>query len=371
MRLPQTLALHLGREVMLYTALGFLAAFPTVLVPNLMQRVDQFLVPGIALADVLEIFGWVTPLVAAYALPIAFLFGGLMALGRLTAYGELTAMRSSGLGPGALAASLLGAGAVVSLISAGIVLGLEPRAQRELTRLSLELAARGGLIEAGRFQRLGDRVIFVRRRAGPGRLEGVMISDRSTRARPFLVFAEAAEIRFDADRGTLHLLLERGDIRMQARPGEGFEGHRLSFARLDYAFPERRLSLDHWRYWPNQLDVGELRRTIASAEAGDPLEHLVYREARVYRAQLHRLYAVPLAPLLFALLGVSLGLGDRVRGRARGFLLALALLVAYYALFVFGQGAAYAGRLPAALGVWAPNAALLATGLLLLRRAWR
>jgi lipopolysaccharide export system permease protein len=370
MRAPRTVSLYLTREVLLHTAVGFLTAFPVVLVPNFAQRLEEFRVPGLRALDVIGVLAWAAPLVAAYALPIAFLFGSLTALGRLSGDGEITALRAGGLGGGALVFALIASGACVSAASAGLVLGLEARAQRELTRKSLELAARGGLIESGRFHRIGERVIFARSR-GERHLQGVLISDWSREDRPFFVFAEAGELRFDRERGTMHLLLENGDIRLEPGLGRDFEEYRLSFARLDYAFQAAALSGESWRYWPNELSVGELRAVIARAEAGDPLEDLVYPEARVYRAQLHRDYAVPVAPLLFALVGAALGLRERIRGRARGLWLATGVLVAYYALFVFGQSAAYEGRLPPALGIWAPNALLAAGGLALLLRPRR
>lgn len=370
MRAPRILALYLARELLLYTAIGFLTAFPVVLIPNFAQRMHEFLVPGVTLADVLEVLLWVTPLVAAYALPIAFLFGTLMALGRLTADGEIDAMRGSGLGAGPLALALLGTGALTAAASAWLVIGVGAQAQRQLTLVGLELGSRGGWIESGRFKRFGERMVFARDRGGE-RLEGIVISDWSDAERPFFVFAEVARIRFDRGDGTLHLLLENGDVHMEPGPGAAFDGYRLSFARLDYAFATSRRPGGGRPYWPDELSPDELRDVIARAEGGDPLEELVYPEARVYRTQLHRLYAIPLAPLLFAVVGIALGVGDRVRGRARGFLLAGVVLVAYYSLFVFGQSAGQSGRLPPAVAIWAPNALLALAALALLRRPAR
>ena len=42
-----TISSYLAKEVAQYTALGFLAAAPVVLIPNLFDRVDEFLIVGI------------------------------------------------------------------------------------------------------------------------------------------------------------------------------------------------------------------------------------------------------------------------------------------------------------------------------------
>lgn len=369
MHAPLTVARYLAREILVYTGIGYLAAFPIILIPNLVQRLDEFALPWITAADVAGTFAWIVPLVSAYALPISFLFGAMMALGRLTGDGEIAALRAGGLGLGVIAAVMLGVGAATATASAGLVLGVEPRAQRALTQVSLDVATRGGMIETGRFQRFGSRMIYVRSRPSEERLGGVMISDWSHDERPFMIFAEGGEIRFDRNDGVLHLVLENGEIRMEPGPGRDFEEYRLTFARFDYTFEAARLSGGQWRYWPHQVDTADLAGIIARAEAGDPLDDLRFAAAHVYRIQLHRRWAVPLAALLFALVAVALGARESVRSRAHGLLLAGLVLGGYYAFFSFAQSQAYAGRVSPALAIWAPDAALGLFGLWLLRRA--
>jgi LPS export ABC transporter permease LptG len=76
------------------------------------------------------------------------------------------------------------------------------------------------------------------------------------------------------------------------------------------------------------------------------------------------------APLVFALLGVALGLRIRKGGRGMGVLLSLLTLVAYYLLLIMGEQMARAGTVPVVAGAWL---ATFVTGayslaLLLLRR---
>jgi len=185
---PWTISRYLVKEVAQHTALGLLAATPVILIPNVFDQAEEFWIAGATLADQLEMARCIVPLVIGYSLPIAFLFGLMMAIGRLRGDREITAMRANGLGAGALVAPICVLGAVIALITAYLMIEAEPRLRRELVTLGLRLASRGGLIEEQKFQSFGDRMIFVRKRGEGRRLEGVMILDASRKDRRIQVF---------------------------------------------------------------------------------------------------------------------------------------------------------------------------------------
>ncbi len=184
MRPAHTLSSYVAREVALYTALG-LAAITLVLVGrNLLRQLGGLVAAGASAADVLGVLGNLTSMLAAYALPIAFLFGVLLATSRLASDRETLAMDSCGVGLRALLAPVAVMGLLVSCLTAYLVGEVEHRARRELRLQVRTLAAEGRLIEAGGFREVGDRVIFVKRRRDDDQLEGVVIADRGDPARP-------------------------------------------------------------------------------------------------------------------------------------------------------------------------------------------
>jgi len=359
---PWTISRYLVKEVAQHTALGLLAATPVILIPNVFDQAEEFWIAGATLADQLEVARCIVPLVIGYALPIAFLFGLMMAIGRLRGDREITAMRANGLGSGALIAPICVLGAVVALVTAYLMIEAEPRLRRELVTLGLRLASRGGLIEEQKFQSFGDRMIFVRKRGEGRRLEGVMIQDASRKDRRIQVFAETGEFSFDPESGILHLSLENGDLRVDPDPSDIFDEYRISFARFDYDFPALRLGAGPLRYFVDQLRMDELRDAIRRIEADDRVWELSYRNPLIYATQIQRMFSIPFSPLLFALAGASLGLRGVIRSRARGMLAALALFGGYYGLFVYVQDIAREGVLPPQLAIWAPNAILLVIG---------
>jgi len=360
---PWTLSRYLVKEVAQHTVLGLMAAAPVILIPNVFDRAEEFWVVDATLADHLAMARCVVPLVISYSLPIAFLFGLMMAIGRLGGDREIIAMRTNGMGSVALVAPVCLLGAVISVITAYLMIELEPRSRRELVALSLKLASRGGLIDEESFQSFGDRMIFVQKRGAGRRMEGVMISDASSEGRRIQVFAETGEFSFDPESGLLRLSLENGDLRMEPDPSDVFEEYRISFARFDYDFQALRLGVGPLRYWVDQLRMDELRDAIRRIELDDRVWELSYRNPLIYATQIQRMVSIPFSPLLFAFAGVSLGLRGVVRSRARGMLLALGLFGGYCGLFVYVQQIAREGVVPPYFAIWAPNAILLVIGI--------
>ncbi|MCI0488062.1 MAG: LptF/LptG family permease [Blastocatellia bacterium] len=85
-----------------------------------------------------------------------------------------------------------------------------------------------------------------------------------------------------------------------------------------------------------------------------------------WRAEVHKRIALPVACLVFALLGVGFGISNVRTGRSFGLLLGLAITIVYYLLALTGQHAAVNGRVPVWLGLWLANIILTVIGVLVI-----
>jgi lipopolysaccharide export LptBFGC system permease protein LptF len=107
-----------------------------------------------------------------------------------------------------------------------------------------------------------------------------------------------------------------------------------------------------------------VRRT---REGGD-LGELHERDPIEYELEIHRRYALPMAPIAFALIAVPLGLRRAARSRSRGALISLLLAFAYYGLFSQARFLALEGWLVSNTALWIPNLIFAAgAGALILR----
>ena len=98
-----------------------------------------------------------------------------------------------------------------------------------------------------------------------------------------------------------------------------------------------------------------------------------YRPALV---EMHKKMAIPVACLLFGLVGPPLGIRIRRGGRAASLVISIGFALGYYVLIVAGEGLGTRGMLPPAWAMWLPNAILgVAGGYLLVSGAqeglWR
>jgi len=229
------------------------------------------------------------------------------------------------------------------------------------------MVLRGASVEPGRFNTIGERTVWVDERRDR-RLRGIVIADRSDPERPFVVFAESGEMELDEERAEFLLRLERGDVHIE---GGGSEERyqRLTFERFEYRFDVDALVGNGGSRRPREMELDELRETVKRIEAGAATGSL--REVPAsYPVHLQQRWAMPMAPALFALVGVPLGMQRKRGARSWGVILCAVLAFGYYALQSFGELLAIESGFPPAI-VWMPNVIYGALGVVLLTRAHR
>lgn len=370
MRFSRILSRYVMREVAVYGLVGFLA-FATILVTqNLLQRLEDLLALGFTRNDFLVILSCFASMFVAYAAPVAFLFGVLLAMGRLSSDSEVTAMQASGQGLRALLMPVLVLAVAISAISTWLLMDVEPSGRRALRTLLEDVASRGGILEPGKFRGIGERMVFVNDRDDENRLRGVIISDRSDPERPFLVFAERGQFVFDPETLVAHLQLRNGDVHVAETEAKPKQRQRIAFQELDYSFDVGTLLADsRARLKAREMAFGDLRALVARFDAGEEISDKRLMEPVAYRLELERRLALPMAPILFALVGVPLGL-RRTRGaRSFGALLCIGVVFGYYAILSLSQYLGGAGLLSPLVALWMPNLAFGILGVFLIRRA--
>jgi LPS export ABC transporter permease LptF len=373
MRAPRTLVIYVSREITLYGLLAFLAITTVLVSQNLLRRLDDLVVVGFAGRDLWTLAGFLVSMLTVYATPIGFLFGVSLAIHRLSGDSEVLGMRASGVGLSALLIGPLCLGAAVSALTAYLMFEVEPAAQRQLRTMLKTVAARGGVLEAGKFRDVMGRIIFVEDRDHDNHLRGIMIEDRSNKERPFLIFAEQGRFVFDDATESIRIELENGEIHLEPRSMDPDRYRQVEFERLAYGFDVGRLvSGAAAQVRPREMDLSELRASIALLRSGGKKPQNLREDDPVeYELQLHRRFAIPVAPILFALIAVPLGLRRVGATRSWGGLIALVIVFLYYSLMTFGQFLAREDWVGPATALWLPNASIAAVSAVLWWRAAR
>jgi lipopolysaccharide export system permease protein len=133
------------------------------------------------------------PTLLAIILPIAFLFGSLFTLTRLSGDSELVVMESAGYSRAQLAAPVLLASFLAMALTWICVLWLAPAGQRTLSAKVLDINADvgGALLHEGDFTQAGQGVtIFIRAIDNDGQIHGIMVHDSRDAKHPLTYLAQ-------------------------------------------------------------------------------------------------------------------------------------------------------------------------------------
>ncbi|MFP4352229.1 MAG: LptF/LptG family permease [Puniceicoccaceae bacterium] len=352
--------------------LGAVSVFVFVfLTGNAVKKAVALLLEGqISLPFFLQILWLMVPYVALYALPLGFLAGILLALGRLSSTREILAMKAAGMSVASIGRPVFLLALLGCVLSAWFNNEIGPRnkwAYRDRLANSLEEDPLR-FFKTGRFIRdFPGYVIFVEERAGD-EMRGFRVwqTDGDGKVTLF-IRADTAEIRFLREEGDLRLTLRGGTFEERApntrygRPPE--IGAMVAFEE----FPIR-LELDallnrtsKYTLKPSYLTYSELRERIRD----DP------ERALVYKVQIQQNFAMSVSVLALVVVAVPLGIRVGRKETLANLGIALALALFYYFLVT---AATWFGDRPSVhpeILIWLPNLLYGGIGLWLIRRADR
>jgi LPS export ABC transporter permease LptF/LPS export ABC transporter permease LptG len=351
---------YICREVVSHAILG-LAVFTFVFfVPQLVRLMDLIVRHSANMGTIALLFLCTLPPVVAFTLPMAILVGVLIGLGRLSADSEIVALHACGI---SLRRLLFPIGLVASIAALTTLLTtfwLSPASVRTLRRLQDRLLASQApfAVQPRVFdERFPGFVLYVQDvEAAATRWRGVFLASQGRAQQTSVTTAEDALLIRGRDNTQLELHLGRGSTH-EYDPRHPDRYNVTTFGESDIAVDISAAASAEKRRTPSIAEQS-VRALLTEGGPG-------WREARV---EFQRRIAFPAACLIFALLGVPIGVRPRRGGRAAGLILTLALIGGYYFLFVYGDHMAQQGRIRPWIGVWAANIAAALVGLIFLRR---
>jgi LPS export ABC transporter permease LptF/LPS export ABC transporter permease LptG len=364
---PRRLTLYILSELGIATLVG-IGVWTAILMMN-----DFFFIARTAIQKdlnavlVLQILTLRIPSFLVLAIPIGTLLGSLIAIGRLSADGEIVALQASGLGPFQLLRPMAVHGFVTLCVAFSIYAFVQPWASYELRAMQGRILTARNLSTEIKprvfFDALPGHVIFVDE-IPPG-TQGVLdrtilyqASDTGRNAIEQLIVAKAATISPATDKqGRLRLVFKDG-VANSFRSEDPDSYRSVQFD----AYAPAPIVLPPWMQASNQLPdktvsdmtPKELWTEYGAAESAldSPLRGFRLRSVL---AETHRRLALPIASLLFALLALPLGVSRVRSGKGAGFALSLGIILVYWMIFTTGTEQARGGRIPVALGIWGAN----------------
>jgi LPS export ABC transporter permease LptF len=357
--IPGTTERYIFRAVLPYFlfALFFLTAI------LLFQQVNRLssIYPAALLttSNVFAVVNALIPKTLAFTLPMSVLIGVVLGISKLRAESEITAIQSAGISTARLFHPLFIFSLFICSLCCMVNLYVSPLSlshvrQRLKTVSNAEITS---AISVGAFStEIPKMSIYIREgNSDLGEWKGLFISkDEGDFER--VITAASGSIDFDGSKVEL-VLRDVTSIRypqgISLREHKSLVTERLRFLRIEVAdnLAAKKASLeDEDRLVYEEMTNSEML-TRAREGGSNSTESYI---------QFQRRLALSLSPLVLALVGFQCGLSFNRSSKTFGLILSLALLIAYYIVFLTGEQLTRTGSLPVYVGGWLANVSFIA-----------
>ena len=319
---------------------------------------------GASLSAVIKVFIFGLPNVIMWTFPMSMLLATLLTFGRLSSSSEITAMKSCGIGFFRIAMPAILLGFLVSIVAILFNEHVVPWANTAYRNVVYyEIQGKSGAksqdhiilkdIKDGQIQRL----LYARRYdADSQSLQSITLQEFDGAGKVSHVEnAEYAE--FTGKEWVMHngMLYDISD---------GESEHTLRFNTQVLPINASPRQIVREQKDPEELTMKELKAQIRIMKTQ-------YVDTNKLETELYQRITVPMASLIFALIGVPLGLQPTRNSSSAGFAMSVIIIFFYYALMTMANAIGRSGALSPMLAVWIPNVVGLIAGLFLIRKASR
>ena len=345
-----------------------------LIIPFLVDLAEKLIAKGVAGRTIVELMVTLLPQALAVTIPMALLVAVLVGLGRFSSDREWVAVQACGVSIFRVARPVILLALVGWAATSWVIIEAVPDANQTSREITLRIISQRTDSEIRPrvfFTDFPNRLLYVRDvpKDGSG-WRDVFLADTTVPANPVVYVASRGRLSIERQPPSVVLYLEDGarHTSKAGKPGE------------DDVFRFEKLSLDldpDSVFRPGGLQKGEPEMTIA--ELRQRIDELQAQGNSTHPAvmAIQRKFSIPVACLVFALMGVALGLTTRRDGKLAGFVLGIAVIFVYYLLLTTAQSAVKGQLMTAWLAPWVPDIVLGAIGVVLLLargsalRRWR
>jgi lipopolysaccharide export system permease protein len=356
---------YVAKEILLPFVAGLLFLTQLLLATQVLAQADVLFGSGVSFVDIAWIVGALVPNVLGYVLPIAFLLGAVVGIGRLSEDREVVAMGAAGLSTARLVRVPLAIGLVLAGVAVWLSTEIEP-AGFALARQRLGEVVKRNVandVHAGTFyDQIPGYTLYAERVRGGG-WENVLISDRSNPRAPVLALARTGRLQPVGAGQEMQLVLDTGELHREQGDSDEYVAADFRHAEVVVGLGTALSDKNAFSRSTREMSMAAFDRRIAAERARGDREGL--EAARKFEGYKQRRYGQPLAIIPFALLAVPFGASRRV-GRTFAMAATVGAVIAQYVLMRYGEVLAQNGALPPWLALQLATIVLSAVGIVLI-----
>jgi LPS export ABC transporter permease LptF/LPS export ABC transporter permease LptG len=356
---------YVWKELWFPFFLGMFVSTFLLLLDKIFDLTDLIINKGVPVPLVLTLLAYILPAFLVLTVPIGFLLAILIAFGRLSADMEVVALKASGVSPLRLLRPVLLFGVGVAAVTGVLMFEAVPRANYAFKSLIFDILraqAAVGIRERLFNDSFGNFVIYVEEVAlDQVALRNVFVADERNPDELRVVTAREGRLISDEVNRRVTLRLLNGTVHETA-PRSLEKYRQVAFREYDL-----RLSFENPLMRAGEAPKGDREMTLAELQESAAKAARAGGNAGPFSVEIHKKYAIPAACLVFAVVGVPLGIRTHRGGRWAAFVVFIPIVLFYYFCLTVGEQLGDAGRIPAWLAMWGPNMAVGVLGLVLLR----
>lgn len=299
-----------------------------------------FMGRGADLIDIIKIFLYLQPAILLLSVPMAILISIFLTYGRMSTDGEIIVLKASGMSFLGISRAAITLSVICFAVLLFVSLYVLPRSMYSFKHTLHETIVKKASMtfEAGAFSDVfKGSVIFIKNIPAKDEFSGIFVYREAdeTVDDPVVIVAEKGVISSNPAEGLIKLNMKNGLIHTYKED----RSSEITFSEYDFVLTSGIETMKKIK--PDEIISTKLWNG---------------RKERIsWDLELNRRFALPVACLIFGILGPALSNRVGKIGRLGGFSLSLTVLILNYMLLVMGEGLAKSGKISAFWGVWMSN----------------
>jgi lipopolysaccharide export system permease protein len=349
--MKKTATLYILKEILPIFFIGLMTFTIILLMDKILKLIELVVNRGGSLSNILMLFLFISPSFLIMTIPVAVLLGTLLTFGRLSSDSEITAFKASGMSLYQLFFPISIFALATFLLTGFLVFYALPWGNSGFKATLYQLAQSKADIEIKERifnDAFNNLVVYVDRVPLQGNhMEGILIYDQREKGKSNTIIAKEGFLINNYESQEIILRLRNGDIHRFEPEAHTFQKIRfdtydlkLELART-FAAIEKKLK-------DKEMSIEDIRKKMEEIKR-------IGGDTTSYEVELHKRYAIPFTCIVFALIGVPLGIQPHRSGRSYGFILSILILLAYYVSLTASEILAMRKIIPAFIAGWIPN----------------
>ena len=380
----------------------------------MIKHLDKFLGKGLSFGVIFKFIIYQSASILSLAAPMAILVATMMAFGRLSSDNEITGFKASGINHFDFLKPSLLFGFIIVFIMIPFNLWVLPDMNHNMRKLSYQVSKERPDIEIkeNMINILYEKIIYVGDRIGEKSFSNFIIFNKESIKNKTTILAEQGTFKSLSDGIILNLY--NGSIHENIKSSNN-EYRKTYFEKYKILIPFSKINLDKNRvlikndremdlkailteielkkYEINELNDNNYKSSIRISELktekeqlnielnsenkknnirlnqiqtsinniknnirkNDKIIPLFKNDLNKYKVELHKRFSIPIACIIFILLGIPLGIVSKKGNFSISIAISLGFFIIYWALLTIGEFLGDEGKLNAALSMWIGN----------------